>query len=114
MLAQDTTPPELTGLMFSPTVVNTTTTAATVTLTAQATDDLSGVSWIGAYFYSPSRAQEQVCSLSLISGSGLNGTWRCQLTMPAYSESGTWTMNEVYTTDKVSNVKVYYTSDLQA
>ena len=112
---QDVTPPVLTGFTFRPMAVNTTTNPATITVTMQITDDLSGV-YVGgaATFFSPSRNQNNNCQGSLISGTDLNGTWQCQMTIPAYSEAGVWTVSTVYVRDHAGNVKVYYTSDLQA
>ena len=49
-LAQDTQPPVLTSFSFAPTSVNTTNSSATVTGTAQITDNLSGVGYAAAEF----------------------------------------------------------------
>jgi hypothetical protein len=52
--------------------------------------------------------------LSLISGTGLNGTWQSQVSLPAYSQAGAWTVSQIYVIDNVGNIRYYYTSDLQA
>ena len=113
-LAQDTQPPVLTSFTFSPTSVDTTTTSATVTMTAQVTDNLSGVAAVDADFISPSGGEAASCGMSLISGTNLNGTYQCTVGIPAYSEAGTWTVFYVYVADNVNNNHTYHTSDLTA
>src|SRR5690242_10143203 len=86
---QDTTPPVLTGFTFTPMAVNTTTGPATVTVTAQVTDDLSGVMRVIPTFISPSQKQiimPPSLSLALTSGTDLNGTWTGTVSFPAFSE----------------------------
>ena len=100
---QDTTPPTLTGFSFSPTQVDTTSTSATVNLTAQITDDLSGVQLGYVYFYSPSGQHIAFRGLYLSSGTNLNGTYNGTATIPAFTEPGTWTVYYVYVQDKVGN-----------
>ncbi len=112
--AQDTTPPVLTGFTYSPMAVNTTTSAATVNVTAQVTDDLSGVGYVTMLFISPSRQYAQNAYMYLSSGSDLDGTWTGTVTIPAYSEAGTWTVEGVEVGDFSNNYLWYYTSDLQA
>lgn len=113
-LAQDMTPPVLTSFSFSPAAVDTTTSSATVTGTAQITDDLSGAGGAFARFTSPSGNQGEQCSLNLISGTNLNGAYQCSMTIPAYAEGGTWTVSYVFVVDNVGNYQYYYTSDLMA
>jgi len=112
--AQDTQPPVLTSFTFSPMAVNTTTSSATVTVTAQITDNLSGVRYGDAYFVSPSGAQSVGCDMGLVSGTDLTGTWQCSFTVPAYSEAGTWTVNYAFAVDNVGNEAFYYASNLTA
>jgi hypothetical protein len=113
-LAQDTTPPVLAGFTFSPTAVNTTTNPATVSVTAQITDDLSGVREAYLGFNSPSGSQNVTVFLSLSSGTDLNGTWTGIGTFPVGSETGTWVVGVVVLYDNVGNNQEYSTSDLQA
>jgi hypothetical protein len=110
----DTSPPVLTGFTFSPMAVNTTTSPAAVTMTAQVTDNLSGVKYAQAWFTSPSGTQGMVFSGSLISGTDLNGTWQVQMSIPANSEPGSWTVTQLAVIDNVGNLKWYYASDLHA
>src|SRR5258708_4244297 len=113
-LASDTTPPVLTSFTFSPMSVNTTTTSASVTVTMQATDNLSGVGFTDLVFLSPSGAQATNCSGSLVSGTILNGTWQCTAIVQAFSEPGTWTVEYVQVVDNVGLDSFYSTSDLIA
>ena len=113
-LGQDTQPPVLVSFTFSPTSINTTTSSATVNVTAQVTDNLSGVAVVSPYFVSPSGSHSVSAPMSLSSGSDLNGTWTGTATFPAYGEAGTWTVNNVYVGDHVGNYEYYYTSQLQA
>jgi len=112
--ASDTQPPTLTSFTFSPMAIDTTTTSASVTVTAQVTDNLSGVSGVTVQFLSPSENQEQQCGLNLVSGTNLNGTYQCVIVVPAFSEAGTWTVSNVFVVDKTGNLQFYFTSDLQA
>ena len=112
---QDKTPPVLTGFTFSPMAVNTTTRTATVTVTMQITDDLSGVGYGGVVFISPSGNQMASANCYVLtSGTHLDGMWQCQTTLPIYSEAGVWTVYSVEVVDNVSNVQNYNTSQLQA
>jgi hypothetical protein len=107
-------PPVLTSFTFSPTAVNTTTGSASVTFTAQATDNLAGIASFSADFVNPSGTQNEACELFLISGTDLNGTYQCTITIPEYSEPGTWLVSYVYLSDPVNNYVYYYTSQLQS
>src|SRR5258706_393361 len=111
---QDTQPPVLTSFTFSPMSVNTTTTSASVTVTMQATDNLSGVGFTDLVFLSPSGEQATNCSGSLVSGTILNGTWQCTAIVQAFSEPGTWTVEYVQVVDNVGLDSLYSTSDLIA
>jgi hypothetical protein len=93
--------------------INTTTSSATVALTSQVTDDLSGVSGAYMQFLSPSGDHTEFAGMSLTSGTDLNGTWTGTATFPAYSEAGTWTVEYVEVVDHVGNYQNYYTSQLQ-
>ena len=96
---QDRTPPTITGLRFSPAVINTSTGSVNVTVTLDAGDDLSGVEFdtsghfSGLLFQSPSSSQRRATcctSFNMTSGNVLNGTWQAQVFFPQFSEAGTW------------------------
>ena len=113
---QDLTPPVLTGLSFSPAVVDTSAGPATVRVSLDLTDDLSGVDFSlaspnggnfhGVFFQSPSSAQfRSVCcgEFSMTSGTVLDGTWEADIFFPQYSEAGTWKLGLSNVTDHVRN-----------
>ncbi len=100
---QDTQPPTLTALSFTPAQVDTTSTTATVNLNAQVTDDLSGVSFVQGVFTSPSGQHYAYAYFYLTSGTNLNGTYTGTATIPAFTEPGAWTLDWVIVQDNVGN-----------
>jgi hypothetical protein len=122
----DTTPPQLTGLAFTPSLINTSSSSQDVQVDFTITDNLSGVSFapdnpfasatFGATFVSPSGAQSVSTNStfsSAVSMSGIptNGTWRFTTTFPRFSEEGTWKVS-VSLKDAVRNLVNYSSSDL--
>ena len=113
----DTTPPQVTGLTFTPSVIDTSAQAQNVTVTITISDDLAGTSFAedhpagisflhGVLFSSPSGGQSrQACctSFSLIAGTPLNGTWRGTVFFPQFSEGGTWKAQLIGIQDAVHN-----------
>jgi hypothetical protein len=85
----DTDPPALANFDLSPTSVDVTTGAASVTCTAIFTDNLSGVQGAGCYLQPPS-GNARLARCSLVSGDNLSGTWECSHTIPQYSVEGQW------------------------
>jgi hypothetical protein len=111
---QDITPPVLTAFSFTPTTIDTTSGAATVTVTASITDDLSGTATGAVYFYSPSQNQHRSCFFTFPQ-TGLvtfNGT--CSTEFLSLGEAGTWTVYGVDLFDIVGNRQLLSTADLQA
>ncbi|MSO23705.1 MAG: hypothetical protein EXQ58_10755 [Acidobacteria bacterium] len=115
LLAQftDTTPPTLTGLTITPSSIDVTSSAQTVQIDLNVTDDLSGVDLSNTPFYftalvltSPTGAQQRSLvgsDFQLVSGTRLNGTWRASLTVPRFVESGTWRVSFLILKDAVGN-----------
>ena len=83
---QDTTPPALQDFSFSPTAIDTTSGEQVVTVTAHATDDLSGVSVIYVSFLSPSGSQIQQGIISRISGNANDGIYQGSFSFPQYGK----------------------------
>ena len=114
----DTTPPTLAGFSFTPTTVDTSNGTATITFTAHITDDISGVSntndGVTVFADSPSTGAYQATELYLASGTSLDGIYTGTITIPQYSEQGTWSINSVHLEDNAGNVSTIYTSQLQA
>ena len=114
----DTSPPVLSLLAVSPASVNTDAAARTVTLTARITDNLAGNAGAGyssspsqIRFQSPSGNQSVVASLSaasaLVSGTPLDGMYEDEMTLPRFSEPGTWTIGNVLVVDQVGNARSF-------
>jgi hypothetical protein len=123
----DVTPPSINSFSFSPSFVNTAGSDQTVDLTLTVTDNLSGLysygpgpnglPWVDcyAYFYSPSGRQYQYSSgMWLASGTATNGVVNGTLTMPRYSEMGTWSLNSLSCMDNANNWLQMSTADALA
>ncbi|MBP7146548.1 MAG: hypothetical protein KBD01_03315 [Acidobacteria bacterium] len=111
----DTVAPQLGAFTFSPTSVDVRSASKTVTCTMPVTDAKSGVDVASCIFGSPSESQFQVCSASApTSGTRTNGTFQCTVTIPRYSEQGTWVVEYVQLIDMVNNFKLMTTADLAA
>jgi hypothetical protein len=90
-LAPATGPPVIESLSITPSAVNTTTSAQTVTATAHITDSGGpGVSDALLALFSPSRHQQVEPGLHLVSGTSTNGIYEGTLVIPEGSEAGAW------------------------
>lgn len=111
----DTLAPSLASFSFTPSSVNVSSADRTVACTMVLTDALSGVDFVSVSFGSPSGNQGQACLASApASGTPNNGTYQCTVTIPKWSEAGTWTTAAISIRDEVGNVRVLATSDLIA
>jgi hypothetical protein len=95
-------------MTVSPTEVNTSISAQTVTVTAVITDDLSGVSTVNssAYVFSPSGNQRTFGFFHLVSGD----TYSATIPIPQFSEIGVWRDWHIHLEDdagSLSNVDEY-------
>jgi hypothetical protein len=111
----DTTPPVLVGFDFSPKQVNTSSAPANITLSFHITDNLSGSSgYASATFLSPSgNVAWNGYASALVSGTPLDGVYQGTLSLPAFSEAGTWAVTGVAIYDKAGNQALYSTAQLQ-
>jgi hypothetical protein len=102
---QDTAAPTLEGFDFSPDMVDTSSSPASVTFTARITDALSGVSYWCVELFSQSgqQAQGQCFFEGPVSGDLNNGTFQGTLTLPQYAEQGQWRVFRVTLFDRVGN-----------
>ncbi len=111
----DTAPPAVTSFTLSPTSVNTTGAAQTVTCTVGLTDSPAGVAEVDCALQwtdGVSKFQSQFCSSTTpISGTPQSGTWRCTITLPRYSAQGIWDA-QVTATDAVTNTKTFISFEL--
>ena len=110
--AGDTTAPQLVALGVAPSSVDTSLQPATITVTVHVVDDLSGVSDGVAMAASqvvlrgPSGAHHARATLSVdhrTSGNPLDATFVVAVTLPRWSEQGTWTVESVTLVDQVGN-----------
>ena len=112
----DTTAPQVTGLTFTPSVIDTSLGSQTVQVTLNATDDLSGVDFSpdnqsasfphGLIFRSPSGGQTRQVNntqFTRIAGTPNDGTWRGTVVFPRFSEAGTWTATVTSIKDVAQN-----------
>jgi hypothetical protein len=122
----DSTPPTLTGLGFSPSIINTGASSQNVTITVSASDDISGVdfsptttsiAYIQIYLTSPSGNQavyvDPFTAPALVAGTPLAGTWQFTASWPQFSEQGTWNVAFFSLKDKVGNTHNYTPAQLQ-
>ena len=106
----DQTYPVFHGLTLSQTSVNLANGAQTITVSANLTDDRSGIGQFDFHATSPS-GQRVACSASTpSSGDILNGTWTCSVTIPADAEAGNWLIT-VRATDRAFNYQTYGPQD---
>jgi len=126
---EDTTPPSLVDLTFTPAFINTSTGPQNVVVHYSLSDDLSGVAFLpdspitsfyrGAIFTSPSGQQNRQTfpfgnAFTLVSGDALSGVWESTLFFPQYSEDGDWRISNFWVQDVVRNSLQLTTADLDA
>ena len=84
-----------------------------VTFDFSFTDNISGYDASGIELRSPTWNQYVYdYTNSLISGNSINGTYQNEITIPQYSEEGTWTVRYIYLNDKAGNTIQYATQEL--
>jgi hypothetical protein len=116
-LASDTSPPELVSFDFTPKTVNVSSSSQTITVTARITDDLSGLRSLELYFYSPSGNQSVYVGFGdsrRISGTANDGVYQSTMTIPAFSEAGSWEVQSIYLSDRVGNSTNYWRDEVLA
>jgi IPT/TIG domain len=112
---EDAEPPAVTGLTIEPSSVNTTSSAQTVTVKAQLTDNLSGVAGGSIQFQSPNGKQfTSKATFSKVSGSELNGSWKAEVPFEQFTQAGTWKVSSMVLTDGVGNEAKLTGSQLEA
>lgn len=117
LATEDVTGPAITASTWSisPTTVNTTSGAQTVTFSATITDALTGFGRGIIYLYPPNRAsQYQFIHFNAdnrTSGDAFSGVYSVTTTLPRYSNVGTWTIGHVELIDAIGNNTVYRAGD---
>jgi hypothetical protein len=107
---EDTTPPELATIRFSPEAIKTISGPAEVTIGFVATDDLSGVEYFEAAFRDPSGVFSQ--SVSAKFNPALSQTATAKIKFPRFSNSGAWTLTQVFLSDAAGNTTILTTDQL--
>ncbi len=111
----DTTPPALLDLDFTPKMVDVSGGGQAISFTAQLTDDLSGIYYAGVYLASPSGVQGYAPFLfDLVSGDRLSGTLQGGLWVPQFTENGDWLISDVHAQDVAGNVHYWEQNELRA
>jgi len=115
---QDISHPVLAGFTLSPTEINTSTADRTVYAALTIHDDLTGFESGRIKFYGPGGYQTVKAIFGpdqLVSGDGLNGTYRVALDWPRYSAIGSWWVGDISISDTLGNTITYgrlsYTQD---
>jgi hypothetical protein len=114
---QDVTVPTLASLSFTPSAVDVTTAATTITFTAHITDAGSGVRAaqlnIQATAGDPANLQFAEClEMTRVAGSPVDGTWSCDVTIPKDAIAGEWQVHRVWAWDEADNLMTMTTTDL--
>ncbi|MDD5106061.1 MAG: hypothetical protein PHC49_10640 [Desulfuromonadaceae bacterium] len=114
---EDVAPPVLTGFSLSPTVIDTSSGAQTVTATLTITDDLTGFNHGSIALYGPLSSQLVMVGFNATnrtSGTALSGTYTVTLPWPQYSRIGAWAVNSIAVSDGINNTQVYRRTDANA
>src|ERR1700682_1423490 len=100
----DTTPPELKSLRFTPASIDTSSSAAGATITFTVTDDASGANYFEASFVDSTGVGRQSASAKF--APTLSATHSVKLAFPRFSISGTWKLSNVFLSDSAGNTLV--------
>ena len=111
---EDVTPPELVELTLDRPQIDVSSGPATITVSARVSDDLSGAARMQIDIVSPSG--EQQTSIypvgEKVTGSSAEWVYTGKVTLPQFSESGTWKLRHVFVHDEVGNLRHYRFSEL--
>jgi hypothetical protein len=97
----DTTPPELKSLRFSPNEIQTGAGSAEVVLSFILTDDASGVNYFEAVFVDPSGVDHRSASLKFNPARSVSDSTK--ITFPRFSNAGEWELSRVFVGDASGN-----------
>ena len=108
----DENPPTVVSVAITPPSIDTSASAATVTATVHVTDDLSGLTttegfaepWMSYQLFFLSPSQQMVEGrLRFVSGTARDALYEATVTVPRYSEQGTWRLNQISVRDNALN-----------
>jgi uncharacterized protein YjdB len=98
--------PTFKSLTLQPSTVNVASGAQTVTVSAELTDERSGIARFDFLATSPSGRQVGCSAGAPSSGTMNSGTYTCAVSVPADAEAGTWSIT-VRATDRAFNYQTY-------
>ena len=102
--AQDAEPPAVAALALAPGTVDVGPADAVVTARVRVTDAVSGTNRVTLSLWGPSRSQSGTNAvLALVEGTPSDGVWEGALTIPRYSQVGSWTVRSVFLRDAAGN-----------
>ena len=101
---EDTTPPELKSLSFTPASIDTSSGPAEVTVNFTVTDDASGANYFEATFLDPSGNGRRSASARFTPA--LSATHSVKVVFPHSSMAGTWTLSHVFLGDAAGNTSI--------
>ncbi len=79
----------------------------TVTITLEATDNLSGTNEVIVQFDHPETFQSELCFASLTAGTSNDGTWQCSITFSEFAAQGDWVLSFLTLVDASSNRRLH-------
>lgn len=105
--------PSVLGLSVSPSIVDTSLSAAYVTAAVTLQTDISGLAYCRINIVSPDGSRNIGCTTNTYSpGTFLAGTASCVITMPRYAPIGQWTLSSLYCLDNYNRNIYIYPTDL--
>jgi len=104
----DSQPPQMLSIVLDRTVV---TANSTITVTANVTDDLSGVASMSCQVTGPTTSKGTPRLYFSLAASSDPNMWVGQLVVPALASKGRWEIAWVQILDKANNLKTYSRSD---
>lgn len=113
---EDTTPPEIKSLGFTPSAIDLNNGTQDVTVTVHATDLRSGIRDVSVYFYMDSLdyiVSAKLNSQNRVSGDDKDGIYTLTATFSQNTDAGIWRIAAT-TSDAVGNYKSVSTSELDA
>jgi len=103
----DAVAPKLTGVSVSPGSVDVSTKSGKVTVTATATDRVSGTRSVSVRFTDSVSFSSLTGYLTLKSGTGRNGTWKGSIHVPLCYQAGTYVVSNATLYDTTGNYRNY-------
>ncbi|HEV2982063.1 MAG TPA: hypothetical protein VGX51_11570, partial [Solirubrobacteraceae bacterium] len=112
---EDNEVPIVTALSFSAPNLNISSSAQTLTVKANITDNLSGLASASIGFRSPAgRFTTGHATFTKVSGTPTSGTYEAKVTFPRYAEIGLWNVSTFQLVDNVGNESVLIPVRLEA